>query len=108
MRTDYSRHAPREAQFGLLSLLGFVTVCAIISAAAGVISLPASVFLMLMALALWARQGVPALAMLMAALVSADATLRSHDEGMSLIRQVAILATAAFLGGWYCLRRRRV
>jgi hypothetical protein len=109
MSTHYQRSgSSHEAQFGLLSLLGFVTVCAVLSALSGVVGPAASVLLMLMALALWARQGVLALAMLMAACIAANANLQPQDEGASIVRQLAIIATATGLGIWYCLRRRLV
>ncbi len=108
MRSDSRQNAHRDAQFGLLSLFGFVTLCAILSALSALVGMAASGVLMLMALALWARQGLLALVMLMAALLVAGAPFQAISESAALARQVLVILTAAALCGWYCLRRRFV
>ncbi len=104
MPRDRRQHVPRDAQFGLLSLLGFVTVCAILSALSAVVGTASSVLLMLMALALWARQGLLALRMFMAACLGADGRF-AGGEGAAVARQLLVVLLAAALCGWYCLRR---
>ncbi len=106
MRSHHTRQERPNAQFGLLSLFGFVTVCAVLSALSALVGMAASAMLMLMALALWARQGLLALAMLMATLLVADAPFQAKGEGAALARQVLVILLAAGLCGWYCLRRR--
>jgi hypothetical protein len=101
-------HTGRDAQFGLLSLLGFVTVCAVLSALSALVGMAASVALMLMALALWARQGLLALTTFSAALLVAGAPFPTSGEGQALARLVLVILLAAGLCGWYCLRRRYV
>jgi hypothetical protein len=105
-----SNRAPQniraEAQFGLRSLLGFVTVCAVLSAFSAVIGIVAGAMLMLMALALWARQGMLALILFMLASLTADVTSSNHNEAAALGRQFFVILLAAVLCGWYCLRRR--
>jgi hypothetical protein len=108
MRPDSRQNARPEAQFGLLSLFGFVTLCAVLSALSAVVGVAASAVLMLMALALWARQGLLALVMLMAALLVAGARFQATSESVAVARQVLVILTAAALCGWYCLRRRFV
>lgn len=106
MRTDYRSQDNRsEAQFSLLSLLGFVTLCGILSALSALIGIAASSLLMLMSLALWARQGLLALTMFMAACLGADAPFQARGEGAALARQALVVLVAAGLCGWYCLRR---
>lgn len=112
MKTVPTGHpAPRsrpEAQFGLASLLGFVTVCAVLSALAGAIGISASVLLMLMSLALWARQGWLAMAMLLSASLAADLPLPTPGVESTIVRQVLVFLSAAVLCGWYRLRRKDV
>lgn len=102
-------HPPRrDVQFGLARLLEYVTVCAILSAFSTALGYAATIFLMLMALALWARQGFMALAMLMAASLATNGSRDAIDDQSALPRQLFVILTAIALCGWYRLRRHYV
>ena len=97
-------HSRREAQFGLRSLFEYVTLCSILLALSSVLGVATSLILMLMGLALWARRGWIALAMLMAASLAADGSFDLPNSGLSMVRQIAVILLAASLCSWYCVR----
>jgi hypothetical protein len=94
----------RETQFTLAALFEYVTLCAILAALSPLVGVASGVFLMLMALALIARQGWLALAMLMAASLAADWPYLPHAES-SFGRQFFVLLLGGGLAGWRHLRR---
>jgi hypothetical protein len=96
----------REVQFSLRSLIEYVTVCAIVMAWSAPLGVAASVFLMLMGLALWARQGVLCLAMLMAACLAVDSS--QQDSASRMERQLMVILLAGALCTWYRVRREYV
>jgi len=103
-----ARESSRGAQFRLWSLFEFVTVCAVVSALSAVIGAGASVCLMLMALFLWAKRGLIALAMLMAASLMADWSGDPLQGAVPLVRQFAVIVLATALCSWYALRRKYI
>jgi hypothetical protein len=94
-----------SAQFGLRSLLEFVTWCGVLSAFTPISGVAAGVCLMLLALALWSRQGGVALAMLMAACLAAELPSSEPSSGSAFGRQFVTILAAAALCGWYQMRR---
>jgi hypothetical protein len=97
-------HVRRDRmQFSLAALLEYTTLCCILSAWSRATGVAASVCLMAMALALGARQGLLALAMLMAASLSADWQFTPLDGG-SLLRQLTVILLTCGVCGWYWLR----
>jgi hypothetical protein len=100
-----TQDTPHQAQFRLWALLEFVTLCGVIMALSAVTGAVAGFCLILMALALWTRQGWLALAMLMMALLAADAAFYPLPGTPSLTSQLAVILMAAGLCGWYRYRR---
>lgn len=93
-------------QFSLWSLLEYMTLCSVLLAFVPVVGTAATSALILLALALWARQGFVALAMLMAASLAADWSHRSLHSASTAGPQVVVLLLAAALCLGYRLRRR--
>jgi hypothetical protein len=91
---------PSRAQFGLARLLEYVTVCAILAALSGATGAAASVCLMLMALALGARQGVLALALFAASCLAADA-VHALASPPPWERALFTVLLAAAVSAWY-------
>jgi hypothetical protein len=75
-------------------------------ALAPTLGVAASIALMLLSLALWARQGPLALGMLAAASCAADWSPGSLHDGSAIGRQVAVLLLATALCLGYRLRRQ--
>ncbi len=98
------QHPPWTPQFSLRTLFEYVTVCAVILALSPATGIMAGTFLMLFALTLWMRLGWLAVGALMAASVTADLPLDAMDDGMSVIRQSAVIALAALISIWYRFR----
>lgn len=96
-------------QFGIADLLECTATCAVVAAFSAAVGPAAVGFLMAMAVALFARQGLPAIAMLAAATLSADCVPPGQTAGNaawpheSAVMLVIILA--AVLACWYCFRR---
>lgn len=104
LKNRAGRHpAPTGLQFGLKSVFEYMTICAIFLASSAATGMASSVCLMLMALAIWARQGLLALAMLMAASLAADPP--GLAGGSAFIRQLMVFVLAGMLCTWYRLRR---
>ncbi len=95
----------REVQFGVIALLEYITWCAILSALSAIVGIGASTFLMLMTLAVSARQGVLALVMLMGASLAADWPIQTIHSDDHLVRQVVVILAATCSCSWYRLRR---
>lgn len=93
-------------QFSLWSLLEYMTLCSVLLAFVPAVGTAATSALILLALALWARQGFVALAMLMAASLAADWSHRSLHSASTAGPQVVVLLLAAALCLGYRLRRR--
>jgi uncharacterized membrane-anchored protein len=104
MNTSVGRRSHRETQFDLRSLFEFVTCCAILSGLSGVLGIASSVCLMLMALALWARQGFLSLTMLMMAYFVANWKLDSQQPE-SLARAFLTILVAFAICLWFRARR---
>ena len=96
-----AQNSCRDGQFSLTTLLEYVTLCAICMAVSSLTGPAASVFLMLMALALAVKKGSPALAMLTAACMAADWTSGSPSGSPQIQRQVTVLLLAGLLCAWY-------
>ena len=93
----------RPAQFTLLALFEFMTICAIITAFSPMTGIAASIFLMLTAFALLMKQGLPALATLAVASLLADRPL-SPNVTAEFHSQLIVVVLASLLCVWYCLR----
>ena len=83
-----AREFSRGPQFPLWSVFEFVTLCAVVSALSAVIGIGASVCLMLMALFLWAKRGLIALAMLMANTLAPSLTHNGSQPLMACLPPV--------------------
>jgi hypothetical protein len=93
-----------RSQFSLKALFGYMTLCCILAALAGVLSLGGSICLMGLALALWAGQGGLALAMLMAAAVASGVEAGGRPN---FVQQTLTVLVAAAICVGYQLRARR-
>ena len=92
-------------QFGLMELMEFVTICAIVFALSGATGTAASIFLVMMALGLAMKRGLVALLMLATASVAADLPSAASDDN-GLLRQVIVILIGVSLCGWF--RRRGI
>lgn len=96
-----------QMQFSLAALLEFFAMTAILAAFFSQVGLVATIFLMLMALALAIRCGRPALFLFAASLLAADG---SSDTRFEVV--VSRLLTVNFLGAaiaiWYCVLRGKL
>lgn len=90
----------QKSQFALISLFEYTTICAILLANSTLIGLAASVPLMLMAMAIWARQGWLALGLLAAASLTADVWADPFQMA-SVPRQLLVMLPAALVVAWY-------
>jgi hypothetical protein len=89
-------------QFSLLALMEYVTICSVLAALSSVLGMAASVILMLLALAIWARAGRLALGLLMALLLAVHAApLQVISFAQPLFGSLAALGIAL----WYYCRR---
>ena len=98
--------ARSDAQFDLLSLFEFVTLCSILLAFSAILGITTSVLLMLMALAIWTRQGRLALTMFIAAVLASDIRMYSPEENWFLARHALVVLLGTLLPAWYQLRRK--
>jgi hypothetical protein len=89
-------------QFSLLALFEHMTLCCILAALAGFTGVAPALCLMGLALALTLRQGVVALAMLMATAITAG------GARPQLATMTATIIAAAAVCGWYQFRSRRL
>ena len=93
-------------RFSLAAVFEYTTLCALLCAFSPLSGVIASVYLMLMALALGAKQGLAALLMLIAASVSTDWQLSPIDGASAFQRQIMVMLLAALICGWYLQRGR--
>jgi len=100
-----SAESAHKVQFTLRSLLAYITLCSILMSPSSVVGVAASVALMLMALALWMRQGCFALIMWMTASLVADLPWNASPEGSTLLAQLTSITLAGGLVAWYRVRR---
>jgi C4-dicarboxylate transporter len=107
MKPDAGRTLNSCKQFSLAALMEFATLCGILSALFRASGIAASILLMAMALSLAARQGLLAVAMLMAALIAADAQAGGMERADAVQCQATVILIAASLCVWYLLRRRK-
>jgi len=107
MTTDCQPQGIRqESQFTLSALFEYMTWCAVLAAFSALTGVASGVFLMLTALALGARQGLLALAMLMGASLAADWPSNRTSDSSGVARQAAVLLLAGALCEWRPLRER--
>ena len=106
MNDNSSQHSRADVQFSLASLLEFSALCAILSALFRISGIAACIFLMGMALALGARQGLLAIAMFALAILAAGAQSVPDQFRQVIQRQLSVTIIAALLSTWYVLRRR--
>ena len=92
-------------QFSLQSLIGYITLCSLLSACSAIAGVGSSIGLMLLALALWFRQGLLALAMLAATLIAAGAAVDAPRGDFGAGRFLLIVLVATGLCAWYTPRR---
>ena len=108
MKTIFATRAAGEHnQFSLLELFEYITICSILSALSGVFGLWASLFLMLMTLAIWLRAGQVAMGMLLAVLLVAHTPRSPLDNSIGYGESVVAAFVALGIALWYGLRRRR-
>lgn len=93
-------------QFSLAELFESVTVCSLPLAFAPVLGPATSGLVSAMSLAMWLRQGLAAIGLLMAASLAGDLRGAALDSNTSLLRQLIIAALAAAVCCWYRVRRR--
>jgi hypothetical protein len=91
------------AQFSLMSLFEFTTICCLIAALSSLIGLTAGLFLMAFALSLLIRNGASAIIMLMSASLAAG-LVATEGSNTGFISQLAIFPTAALISWWYRFR----
>ncbi len=96
-----------RAQFGLLALFEYLTLCGLILAFAAAMGVVATSILMAFALALAARQGWLALASLCGAILAVGGHATFADERHSYGRIATVWLVAAIVCVWYVYRRRR-
>ena len=101
---QHSRLGPR--QFSLSAVFQYTALCAACCALSPCTGPAASLFLMLMALALGTKQGLAALTMLAAASIAADWKIHSINIANNNLRQIAVFILAAAICGGYLLRQR--
>jgi hypothetical protein len=95
-------------QFSLAAVFEYTTLCAVLCAFSPVVGIMSSLFLMVMALSLGAKQGLAALIMLMVASISADWQFGLSGDGRGIWRQLMLMLLAALVCYWYLVRRRLV
>jgi hypothetical protein len=112
MKPDLLHATPRSTQFrlprqfSLAAVFEYTMICAVLAAFSPAVGRMSNVFLMFMALALGAKEGLAALSMLVAASISADWQLGSSDGGLGIRRQLSVILLAVLLCRWYLVRRR--
>ena len=108
MKTIFPTRARSEPlQFSLSELFEYVTICSILAALSPLIGILASVLLMLLALAIWARAGKLAMIMLMAVLLAANAPRSPVTEWFPYGQQLLSAPLALAIAVWYGYRRTR-
>ena len=96
----------REGQFQLSVLFEFVTICSVLAAASPAIGAASSACLMLMSLAVWARQGFMALAMLAGACLATSPPLSDATEFVTVsMRECVVCLLGVGTCYWYRFRR---
>jgi hypothetical protein len=114
MKPDPLHATPRPMRFGqprqfsLAAVFEYTTICAVLSAFSPAVGRMSSVFLMGMALALGAKEGLAALIMLVAASISADWQFGVSGGGLGIHRQLMVAVLAALVCRWYLVRQRIV
>jgi hypothetical protein len=104
MRTVHpAAHQKATIQFGLMELMEFVTICAILFALSGATGIAASIFLALTALAFAMQRGLFVLLMLASASVAADLPAAASDDN-GLLRQITVILIGMSLCAWFRLR----
>ena len=91
----------RPGQFSLRDVFAYVTWCAVFLAFASPLGITSVLSLMGMALALAARQGLLALAMLLAACVTVNWHLAPFEGEGSLLGELTVILLASLLCAWY-------
>jgi len=93
-------------RFSLAALLEFPAVCGVLLALSPSLNPACDCCLMVMAVALAARQGLLALLMLMAASLTADLPAHSPQGGFTFAGQALVFLLAGLLCVWYQVRRK--
>ena len=96
----------RHTQFRLSALLEFVTICSVLSASSSAVGVASSVFLTLMALAVWARQGILALLMLAAASLATAPLYDPTHSTSATMRECIVFLLGTGICFWYQVRRQ--
>jgi hypothetical protein len=96
----------RCSQFSLRSLLEFMTICALLFAASAVFGLTVSVCLILMAAAIWMKQGGIAICALTLALIATDWPASAGESDAPVDIGLVVFAASA-LCVWYRIVARR-
>jgi hypothetical protein len=86
-------------------MLAYMTLCAVLAALSSSLGIAVCVCLAAIPLALWARQGLLTVALLMAA--CATAQLGAVAEGVGALRQIGAIAVTTALSIWFALREER-
>ncbi len=104
MRTVHpAAHQKATIQFGLMELMEFVTICAIVFALSGATGIAACIFLALTALGLAMQRGLFVLFMFASASVAADLPSAASDDN-GLLRQIIVILIGMSLCAWFRLR----
>ena len=108
MKSAHSTPAPTAAnQFSLIELLEYVTICSVLEAAAGFLGIWASLFLMLVTLAIWLKAGRIAMGLLLFVLLAAHSP-RSPLSSLAEYGQAPLAGLFALgIALWYGWRRRK-
>lgn len=92
-------------RFGLKEIFELTTLCCILASLSTLFGNASSFYLMVMAVAVWLRQGAIALAMLVVACLSVDET-ESLDRDSEIFRIILLMFVATGICMWYEMRRR--
>ncbi|MFP6665684.1 MAG: hypothetical protein VB876_00120 [Pirellulales bacterium] len=104
MRTDSITASTNAGkQFGLMALMQFMTICAILFGLSALTGITASIALVLMAFALATKCGLLAILALALAIIAADLQFATAF-GNSLLRQTIVVFISIALCVWFRLR----
>jgi hypothetical protein len=93
-------------QFSLLAMLEYMTICSLLAALSPLVGMPASVALMLLALAVWVRIGLLAIALLMVSLMAACGLLDPRSDMTGFAQTIVTVLAALAIAFWFRWRHR--
>jgi hypothetical protein len=102
------RNSPAQSQFSLAALFEFITISSIVCAFSAATGIAASIYLIVLALSLWAKLGPAALLALMGAIAFADARLEGARASNALVGELAVCSVAAAICCWYGYTRKQL